>query len=749
MRYSYLLLIFIWFGCETKIETPIVVELHNDWDFKNISDSLWHDAIIPGNVHSDLLKHNLIEHPFILNNEHDTQWVSETDWEYKTTFNVEKKTLQKNNIILNFEGLDTYASVFVNDSLLLNTNNAFREFQVDVKSILTDINTLKIVFENTTKHEENYKKQLNYLLPEGNRIFTRKAQFQYGWDWGPKINTSGIWRPIKLIAWSDTKINDVYIEQNELNESIAKLTAHIDCSNLNTEQYTFEIFVNDTLISKTIGNFNNKSISIPIEIKKPKRWWPHNIGEPYLYGIKILIKKEDTIVDEAFVKKGLRTIELVTEKDDIGESFYFKINNVSVYAKGANYIPQNSLQNMVTTTHYTKLLDDVVAANMNMLRVWGGGIYEEDVFYDLCDEKGLLVWQDFMFACAMYPGDTTYLKNIQQEAIDNVKRLRNHASIGLWCGNNENSEGWHRWGWQTDRSETEKEIIWNNYLKIFDSILPNTVSNLTDVNYWESSPKYGRGNPKYQFEGDAHDWWIWHDAYPFEHLEKRVPRFMSEFGMQSFPSYEVIRHINQNGSLNLTSKGLRNHQKHQRGFGLINTYMLRDFPVPLLEEDYIYMSQLVQAYGITKGIEAQRRAKPYNMGTLFWQLNDCWPSISWSSIDFFGNWKALHYKAKKAFENILVSSKVEGNLLKTFVINDRLNSVPLELKLELIDFEGNKLWDNFKNIDCGGISNTQINSLNLNQLNFDHTNAVFVVSNTKNRWLHYFTQDQIISTIAR
>ena len=241
-------------------------------------------------------------------------------------FNIDKKVLQKNNIILCFEGLDTYASIYLNDNLLLNTNNAFRKFQVDVKSILTENNTLKIVFDNTTKHEEESKKQLNYSLPEGNRIFTRKAQFQYGWDWGPKINTSGIWRPVKLIAWNDTKINDVYIEQNELNESIAKLTVHIDCSNSNTEQYTFEIFVNDTLVSKTTDSFNNKSVSIPIEIKNPKRWWPHNVGDPYLYGVKIIIKKDDTIVDEAFVKKGLRTIELITEKDESGESFYFKVN---------------------------------------------------------------------------------------------------------------------------------------------------------------------------------------------------------------------------------------------------------------------------------------------------------------------------------------------------------------------------------------------------------------------------------------
>ena len=688
MKYSGLLVIMIFLiGCSTKNDVPIKMELHDNWEFKKVRDTLWNLATVPGNIHSDLLENKLIEHPFIGNNEEKLQWISKTDWDYKTTFLVDRKTLQKRHIELSFEGLDTYASVFLNDSLILKTNNAFREFQVEVKSILKAENELRIVFENTSISEDKEKNSLKYTLPEGNRIFTRKAQFQYGWDWGPKLNTSGIWRPIKLTAWNDYKIENINIIQNTLTDSIASLIVEIADSNFSKDVLNYEVYINDTLQFQ-----KPEKPEIPITIKNPKRWWPHNLGEPYLYDIKVVVRNGKTILDSVLVKKGLRTIDLITEKDSIGESFYFKVNDVPVYAKGANYIPQNSMQNQVTNAHYEKLLNDVVDANMNMLRVWGGGIYENDIFYDLCDEKGILVWQDFMFACAMYPGDQAFLENVQEEATQNVKRLRNHASIALWCGNNENAEGWNRWGWQADRSEHEKEEIWSYYLKVFDSILPNTVDKLTDTDYWESSPKYGRGNPKYKFEGDAHDWWIWHDAYPFEHLEENVPRFMSEFGFQSFPSYEAIKYINQSDLIDISTNSFQSHQKHSRGFQLIREYMERDFPVPEKAEDYVYMSQLLQAYGITKGIEAQRRAKPYNMGTLYWQLNDCWPVVSWSSIDFFGKWKALHYKAKHSFEDVLVSSKVENNILRTYVINDDFESHSGELSVKILDFAGKPLY---------------------------------------------------------
>jgi len=740
MKYSGLLVIMIFLiGCSTKNDVPIKMELHDNWEFKKVRDTLWNLATVPGNIHSDLLENKLIEHPFIGNNEEKLQWISKTDWDYKTTFLVDRKTLQKRHIELSFEGLDTYASVFLNDSLILKTNNAFREFQVEVKSILKAENELRIVFENTSISEDKEKNSLKYTLPEGNRIFTRKAQFQYGWDWGPKLNTSGIWRPIKLTAWNDYKIENINIIQNTLTDSIASLIVEIADSNFSKDVLNYEVYINDTLQFQ-----KPEKPEIPITIKNPKRWWPHNLGEPYLYDIKVVVRNGKTILDSVLVKKGLRTIDLITEKDSIGESFYFKVNDVPVYAKGANYIPQNSMQNQVTNAHYEKLLNDVVDANMNMLRVWGGGIYENDIFYDLCDEKGILVWQDFMFACAMYPGDQDFLENVQEEATQNVKRLRNHASIALWCGNNENAEGWNRWGWQADRSEHEKEEIWSYYLKVFDSILPNTVDKLTDTDYWESSPKYGRGNPKYKFEGDAHDWWIWHDAYPFEHLEENVPRFMSEFGFQSFPSYEAIKYINQSDLIDISANSFQSHQKHSRGFQLIREYMERDFSVPEKAEDYVYMSQLLQAYGITKGIEAQRRAKPYNMGTLYWQLNDCWPVVSWSSIDFFGKWKALHYKAKHSFEDVLVSSKVENNILRTYVINDDFESHSGELSVKILDFEGNPLYQFSKSIILESNASQLQHQVNLEAFKLDASKVVVVSNFNNSQSLYYLVKPKAL-----
>jgi len=740
MKYSGLLVIMIFLiGCSTKNDVPIKMELHDNWEFKKVRDTLWNLATVPGNIHSDLLENKLIEHPFIGNNEEKLQWISKTDWDYKTTFLVDRKTLQKRHIELSFEGLDTYASVFLNDSLILKTNNAFREFQVEVKSILKAENELRIVFEKTSISEDKEKNSLKYTLPEGNRIFTRKAQFQYGWDWGPKLNTSGIWRPIKLTAWNDYKIENINIIQKTLTDSIASLIVEIADSNFSKDVLNYEVYINDTLQFQ-----KPEKPEIPITIKNPKRWWPHNLGEPYLYDIKVVVRNGKTILDSVLVKKGLRTIDLITEKDSIGESFYFKVNDVPVYAKGANYIPQNSMQNQVTNAHYEKLLNDVVDANMNMLRVWGGGIYENDIFYDLCDEKGILVWQDFMFACAMYPGDQAFLENVQEEATQNVKRLRNHASIALWCGNNENAEGWNRWGWQADRSEHEKEEIWSYYLKVFDSILPNTVDKLTDTDYWESSPKYGRGNPKYKFEGDAHDWWIWHDAYPFEHLEENVPRFMSEFGFQSFPSYEAIKYINQSDLIDISTNSFQSHQKHSRGFQLIREYMERDFPVPEKAEDYVYMSQLLQAYGITKGIEAQRRAKPYNMGTLYWQLNDCWPVVSWSSIDFFGKWKALHYKAKHSFEDVLVSSKVENNILRTYMINDDFESHSGELSVKILDFEGNPLYQFSKSIILESNASQLQHQVNLEAFKLDASKVVVVSNFNNSQSLYYLVKPKAL-----
>ena len=736
--FTFSILFFL--GCNSlEKDIPVKIILNNNWQFKGIDTLDWKLASVPGNIFTDLLFHKIIENPFIKNNEEKVQWVSNKSWEYKTIFQLSNEVLSKENIFIEFEGLDTYASIYLNDSLLSKTKNAFRTFNFDIKKLAKKENKLRIIFTNTGEKETNLEEKKPYKLPEGKRIYTRKAQFQYGWDWGPKLNTSGVWKAVSINAWDNLKFENIFIKQENVNKEKATLSVEISIESPSNKNINLFTRINREVISSNISLKKGKhTYKIPIEIIKPKLWWTHNLGKPYLYNFNFQLISDGKIKDEKSIKKGIRTIKLITEKDSVGESFYFELNGKPVYMKGANYIPQNSFQNKVTNHQYTKLLSDVVNSNMNMLRVWGGGIYENDIFYDLCDEKGILIWQDFMFACAMYPGDKTFLKNIKEEAEQQVKRLRNHASIALWCGNNENSEGWKRWGWQANRTEKEKEEIWNDYLAVFDTILPNVVAEYSKTEYWETSPKYGRGNSRYKTEGDAHDWWVWHDGYPFEHFQNNVPRFMSEFGFQSFPSFETIKYINQSDTISLKTDAIKSHQKHSRGFQIIEEYMKRDYKIPTNNEDYVYVSQLLQAKGIVMGIEAQRRAKPYNMGTLYWQLNDCWPAISWSSIDYLGNWKALQYKAKKAFENVLISSIIVNNDVNTFIINDTFKNLKGNLKLKVIDFYGNEIWSNSKEVAVLENSSEQFKSFSLETI--DKATTVLVTEFNNQKSYFYFTK---------
>tara|TARA_B110000090_G_scaffold55423_1_gene63226 strand:+ start:4776 stop:7253 length:2478 start_codon:yes stop_codon:yes gene_type:complete len=739
-RIIFSLSILFFFGCNTlEKDTPIKISLTDNWQFKGIDTLNWKSATVPGNVFTDLLHHKIIEDPFVKNNEEKVQWVSNKNWEYKTTFSLSEDVLQKKNIELIFNGLDTYTTIFLNDSLIGQTNNAFKKFNFKVDAIIKPENKLKIIFTNTNYHESIKEEKNPYKLPEGKRVFTRKAQFQYGWDWGPKLNTAGIWKGISINAWDDLKFEDIYIKQKEVNNEKAILSAEIIIESPSDKNVNLFTKINREVISSNISLKKGRyTYKVPIEITNPKLWWTHNLGNPYLYNFNFELISDGKIKDEKSIKKGIRTIKLITKKDTIGESFYFELNGKPVYAKGANYIPQNSFQNKVSDKHYEKLLSDVVETNMNMLRVWGGGIYENDIFYDLCDEKGILIWQDFMFACALYPGDKAFLKNLKEEAEQQVKRLRNHSSIALWCGNNENSEGWKRWGWQANRGEKEKQEIWNDYLAVFDSILPNVVAENSETDYWETSPKYGRGNSKYETEGDAHDWWVWHDAAPFEHFQEKVPRFMSEFGFQSFPSYEVMNFINQEEELTLMTPNWKSHQKHSRGLKLIFDYMKRDYNVPINDEDYIYVSQLLQAKGIVMGIEAHRRAKPINMGTLYWQLNDCWPAISWSSIDYFGNWKALQYKAKKAFENVLISSIIKNDSIKTYLMNDTFENLEGTLNLKIIDFYGKEVWSDSREINIKENSSKEYYSFTLDKI--DKKNTFLIREFNGKKSYFYFTK---------
>ena len=724
-------------ACQSRQQDTLVLKLHDNWTVSSVNGNQAYPATVPGNIFSDLMDNEVIKDPFVDENEHKVQWVSDSVWVYKSTFNLPKTILNKQHITLNFDGLDTYASVLLNGKALIKTNNAFRNYTLPVKDLVAAKNSIEIQFEPTSIHENKAKAKLDVTMPEGNRIFTRKAQFQYGWDWGPALNTSGIWKDIYIKAWEVAAIDHIYLEENTYTTQEASFNVNVALTNPAVTGCSIEVevagkrFVLEVDEKQTVYTF-------PVNIENPTFWWPHNLGTPHLYRVDILLSKDGEVLDAKQLKHGIRTVELVTSPDAMGESFYFKINGTPVYMKGANYIPQNSMQTRVTTQDYKTLLGNVVAANMNMLRVWGGGIYEDDLFYELCDEKGILVWQDFMYACAMYPGDEAFLENAKQEAVDQLTRLRNHPSIVLWCGNNESSEGWHRWGWQDGKTEQQKDKIWSDYLKLFDSILPQQVADYSKLPYWETSPKFGRGNPKYKYEGDAHDWWVWHDAYPFEHFEEHVPRFMSEFGFQSFPSQQVLDYVMQGKLLDLNNGAIKSHQKHHRGFQLINEYMARDFQVPTDPQDFAYVSQLVQAKGMRMGIEAHRRAKPYNMGTLYWQLNDCWPAISWSSIDYFGQWKALHHAAKEAFENVLISFEQVDDLLQVYVVNDHLQAFNETLHLTIQDFSGNIIWEIDKTVTVSPSSSQVVYTLPMKELDINTTNNFLQASVGAASSLYYF-----------
>jgi beta-mannosidase len=693
----------------SKIKTPI----QTGWQFREAGKDTWYSAIVPGCVHTDLLNNKLIDDPFYRDNEQKLQWIGKTDWEYQTTFNLSPNILARDNIDLVFEGLDTYADVFLNDVSLLNTDNMFRTWRTDCKRLLRPgANTLRIRFRSPINEVLPIMAKLSYQLPAGNdqgektSPHTRKAPYQFGWDWGPRFVTSGIWRPVYLEAWDKARVEDLHILPKQVTAASASLSAEVEVV-ANSEVSATIILDNVTdkrIAAKRVVMLKpgSNSLALDFVIDHPSLWWPNGLGAHPLYTFKSRILIDGHPVDEKTTRTGLRSLELRQQRDESGKSFTFVINGVPVFAKGGNWIPADSFPARISKAKYRQLLESVRDSNMNMLRVWGGGIYERNDFYELCDEMGILVWQDFMFGCSLYPGDQAFLDNVRQEAIDNVKRLRNHPSIVIWVGNNEIESGWFHWGWK-DQLPAK---LWDDYLKVFYGVLPEVCSSLDPSRpYWPSSPSSKlEDDNESQKMGDLHYWQVWHASLPFSEYEKQFPRFMSEYGFQSFPQLETVNTYTVPADHDIKSPVMMAHQRHPRGNQLIREYMLREYPEPKDFESFLYVSQVLQAEGIKIGAEHLRRIMPHNMGSLFWQINDCWPVASWSSIDYTGRWKALQYYARRFYSDILVSPHEANGNINLFVVSDRLRPAAAQLKLSLLDFEGNKLWSQQKDIEVAALN---------------------------------------------
>jgi beta-mannosidase len=741
--------LFLIFFCYSVFGQTYYRNLSSEnWTFNKQNETKKLKATIPGTVHTDLFANQLIPDPFFGANEKQLQWIENENWEYETTFLLSEKEISNENIELEFEGLDTYATVYINGKIVLEADNMFRKWIVSAKNHLKKgKNHLKIVFQSAVQKGKEEAEKLSYTLPEKERVFVRKAQYQFGWDWGPRFVTAGIWKKVQLKFWNSAKIENIKYSQVELNDqkAILEFTTEIRVS----EVKTIQLKINQKSETFHLKKGTNK-VKMHYEISNPKRWWCNGLGFPHQYEFYFSLEQSRKIIDNKELKIGLRTIELVQDKDEFGTSFYFKLNGKPVLMKGANYIPQDSFIPKQTPSSYYELVQNARKANMNMLRVWGGGVYADDEFYNACDANGILVWQDFMFACAMYPGDEKFVENIKHEVIDNVNRLQNHPSIALWCGNNEIDEGWHNWGWQKQfkYSQADSTKIWNDYKKVFHEVIPQTLDTLLSKEknlYWPSSPSIGWGKKESLTQGDSHYWGVWWGKEPFEMYKKKVGRFMSEYGFQGMPNMETLKKVLTKEDFNFTSEAFKNHQKHPTGFETINEYMARDFPVPTSMEKYNYVSQLLQAHGMKTAIEAHRLAKPYCMGSLYWQLNDCWPVTSWSTLDYYGNWKAAHYQVKESFAPILLAVTENADGYSIIGSNDNLEAISGTLAVKLIDFSGKELWsatkecalDVEKNTNCFQISNADLPK-------FEKEKTVLVIAFTSNQKKtvahHYFVK---------
>ncbi len=688
----------------TNSQAQTIIDLTNaaPWYFKeaNKAESQWLQAKVPGTIHQDLLAHQLIADPYLLNNEQQAQWPAQKEWLYQTSILFTPAMAAYQQIELVFEGLDTDAEISINGKKIASVNNTFRVWKFNVrKQLKIGNNKLQVKFLSSEKIAASSYEKLQPKIPLDERIMVRKAAYQFGWDWGPRLVTAGIYKNLYLHCWDQLKIAHIQYQQLQIDTSMARLNAKIGINSLVEQKISYQIIDSITkqvYVSSELKVLKGQQFfNIPFTINKPKLWWCNGLGAPNLLNLTFIIQSKNINISEN-TRIGLRKIELIQQADHIGKSFYFKLNGVPVFMKGANYIPQDNFIPRVSSTQTKTLIQQAKAANFNMLRVWGGGIYESDVFYNACDESGILVWQDFMFACGLVPGGAVFANNVKQEIADQLIRLRNHPCIALWCGNNEVAEGWSNWGWQKqfNISATDSIRIWSDYQKIFHQIIPSVIDSLSNgIAYWPSSPEFGWGRKESLQFGDIHYWGVWWGEEPFEKYQQKVGRFVSEYGFQSFPSKSTLEKFTNLYERKLNSTTMQAHQKHPKGFQIIDQQMGLYYQKPLDFDTYAYSSQVVQAEGLKMAIEAHRTAMPYCMGTLYWQFNDCWPVVSWSSSDYYQDKKVAYYFVKKCFATNMLAFKKQNDSLQVCLVSDSLNEMQVQFKFRVMDFTGKKILE--------------------------------------------------------
>lgn len=674
----------------------------------------WRPAQVPGLVDTDLLRNQLIPDPFYRENEAKLQWIENADWEYRSGLQVTPEMLRRRHIDLVFDGLDGYAEVFLNGSKVLTADNAFRQWRVDAKpNLKSGANELLVVFPSPIRQARQIAANDPRRAQTGveDKTYIRKPAYEYGWDWGPRFVNSGIWRPVRLELWDDVRIADFHVAQPDVTAQIAHLAAEIDVIS-STETIAKLSFEVEHSGKKTEQSENVtlhaglNTLRIPFAIQNPDLWFPAGYGAQPLYNFTLQIVSGGHVADFATRRCGLRSVVLRRDQDQWGRSFEFVINGIPVFCKGADVIPFDSFPTRVTDGQYRHILQSARDANMNMIRHWGGGYYETDRFYELCDELGIMVWQDFMFGNDWQPGAYSWKQNVQQEIDYQVRRLRDHPSIVLWCGNNETEEAFH-WANRDNLPTSIRLRMQQDYISVFSGIIPRIVERLEpEIPYWPSSPSsdYEDETSTYK-SGDMHNWQIWHGMEPIRDYEKYFPRFMTEYGFQSFPEMRTVEAFTlPEDRRGITTPVMLAHQKNAAGNQKIHDYLLQEFGEPKDFASFLYVSQVLQAHAIKFGAEHLRRLRPRTMGSLYWQLNDCWPVASWASIDYFGRWKALQFYAKRFYAPVLVSPHEENGSVQVYVVSDRTTPLTAELTVRLMDVNGHELRKQTESITVAPLS---------------------------------------------
>ncbi len=628
------------------------------------------EAGVPGSVYGALLEKKLIPDPYYRDNELKVLPLMDNDFCYTTEFSVNEQILSCDGLLLRFDGLDTLADIYVNEKQIGHADNMHRIWEFDLLAagcVRDGKNQLKVVLYSPAKYiKKENEKVYTGGSPEAMEGFPhlRKAHCMFGWDWGPRIPDAGIFREVSLLGIEKGRFGSVYITQHH---EAQKVTLDFDIA-LETwdsnKDEMIRIVVTDPDGQEAAaekGEYSQIQEQNPkLVIENPRLWWPRGYGEQPLYKVKVeLLDCDGKELDVWERKIGLRTMTVNMEKDEWGNCFAHEVNGVKIFAMGADYIPEDNLLGRVHEKRTRKLLENAVWANHNCIRVWGGGYYPDDYFFDFCDELGLIVWQDFMYACASYELDDEFEANITQETIDNVRRIRHHACLGLWCGNN----------------EMELQIlegIWNStakqkydYIKLYEYIIPKILKKEDPVTfYWPSSPSSGGNfdNPSDENRGDVHYWDVWHGNKPFTEYRKFHFRYLSEFGFQSFPCLKTVEAFTEAADRNIFSRVMEMHQRNCAANGKILSYLSATYLYPKDFDHLLYASQLLQADTIRYGVEHFRRFRGRCMGTVVWQLNDIWPTASWASIDYYRRWKALHYAEKKMFAPVMISCEEIGEV---------------------------------------------------------------------------------------